>query len=144
MGSLRTQLSFSEYSSTTLLSGSTDGLVNVFNTAIGDEDDALLQVANHGASIHHAGFAASTFSNSRSSADMPDAFLYALSHDETMSIYPRIDSDSGKEDMNEAEYDAGGEETANFGDLRQKLHCDYVVDILPTPNNLILAAGSQR
>ncbi|KAL8824491.1 MAG: hypothetical protein Q9191_005025 [Dirinaria sp. TL-2023a] len=46
-----------------------DGLLNVFDISIKDEDDALVQILNHGSSIHHAGL-------------LSDTELCAVSHDE--------------------------------------------------------------
>lgn len=39
-----------------LISGSTDGLINIYDTNINDEDDAVYQTINHEASIHSTGF----------------------------------------------------------------------------------------
>ncbi|WEW54809.1 hypothetical protein PRK78_000234 [Emydomyces testavorans] len=103
-----------------LLSGSTDGLVNIYDTTIIDEDDALLQVVNHG-SVHHAGF-------------IEDKAVYALSHDESFSIHPFNDLDE-----NVVEFSA-----IQFGDLRPLLHCDYVVDVLIDAGGAYAATGSTR
>ncbi|KAL8729014.1 MAG: hypothetical protein Q9166_005015 [cf. Caloplaca sp. 2 TL-2023] len=65
-----------------LSESSTDGLVNLYNTAITDEDDAVTQVFNHGSSVAHAGF-------------LSDHEVFALSHDEIFSIYDATDSDQG-------------------------------------------------
>jgi WD40 repeat protein len=91
-----------------LISGSTDGLVNLYNTSITDEDDALFQTVNHGASIHKAGF-------------LSEKRLFALSHMETMAIYCVYDADEDKEEMSGK---------VDLGDLRGLLSCDYVADIL--------------
>ena len=99
------------------MSGSIDGLVNIYDTTIQDEDDALLQVLNHG-SIHHAGF-------------LSDTLVYALSHDEVFSIYHGSDSSKTIEPV-------------TFGDLRTKADCEYVVDILHSEAGAIVAAGTHR
>lgn len=122
--SVELQLSYHPTQSSCLLSGSTDGLVNIYNTAILDEDEGLVQVFNHGASISHAGF-------------LPESALYALSHDETLSIY----------DLANPEDDSSKDNPQNpikFGDLRPQLGCEYVVDILPTNGGAIVGAGSHR
>ena len=49
------KLRFHPGSDNFLLSGSTDGLVNILDTRIADEDEVVIQAVNHG-SIHHAGF----------------------------------------------------------------------------------------
>ncbi|KAK9240253.1 WD40-repeat-containing domain protein [Lipomyces kononenkoae] len=92
-----------------LLSGATDGLVTRYNTAISDEDDAVMQVVNHGASIRCTGF----FGND----------VYALSHMETFSIYKPTDKDD------EAEEDKPENKPTVFGDVREQWGCEYVVDI---------------
>ncbi|KAL9038861.1 MAG: hypothetical protein Q9180_002877, partial [Flavoplaca navasiana] len=84
-----------------LSEGSTDGLVNLFDTSVTDEDDALIQVFNHGSSISHSGF-------------LSDHEIYALSHDEIFSIY-------GAE---------APIPTCALGDLRPHLKCEYVVDLI--------------
>ena len=48
--------------------------MNIFNINITDEEEALHQTINHGASIHHANF-------------LSDADIFALSHDEKFSMY---------------------------------------------------------
>lgn len=107
-----------------LLSGSTDGLVNIYDISISDEDDALVQVQNHGSSIHHAGF----LSNSE---------FFALSHDETFSVYHlNQQADSTEEPSPTA-----------FGDLRPKLDCEYIVDVIHSGSGgveAIVGAGSHR
>ncbi|KAG6991278.1 hypothetical protein G7Y79_00054g089070 [Physcia stellaris] len=98
----------------------TDGLVNLFDTTITDEDEALLQITNHGSSIHHARFLSSTE-------------FYALSHDETLSIYSLDTIKGGNNDV----------PPTKFGDLRARLDCDYVVNISNLGDgNAVLGAGS--
>ncbi|EPS40090.1 hypothetical protein H072_6124 [Dactylellina haptotyla CBS 200.50] len=102
-----THLSFHPTTRELLLSGSTDGLVNIYNMTITDEDEALHQVINHGSSIHHAGF-------------LNDTAIYGLSHDEVLSVYKLADPD---EDVEEPA-------PVNFGDVRGVLGCDYAIDVL--------------
>lgn len=118
-----TELQFHPSLPNRLLSGSTDGLVNIYDVSISDEDDALIQVENHGSSISHAGFL--------SSSD-----FFALSHDEIFSIYY----------LNE-EGDSTTDESSPivYGDLRSKLDCEYVVDVIPSGSGeAIVGAGSHR
>lgn len=106
----------------TILTGGTDGLVNIFNTTHPAEEDALVQVSNHGSSIAHAAFLSTTQ-------------FYALSHDENFSIYQLNKSDgSPVEDLSENA----------LGDLRGPLECEYVVDCIPSFGNgqAVLAAGT--
>ncbi|KAL9598202.1 MAG: hypothetical protein Q9179_003994 [Wetmoreana sp. 5 TL-2023] len=100
-----------------LLSGSTDGLVNLYDTTITDEDDALTQVFNHGYSIAHTGF-------------LLDPEVFALSHDEIFSVYDTDDDDTQHS-------------AHHFGDLRPQLHCDYVVDLVNSfSTRPLMGAGS--
>lgn len=92
--------------------------MNIYDITIADEDDALLQVINHG-SVHHAGFL---------SADA----IYALSHDEVFSIHPK----------NTPEDEAVEPSPVLFGDLRPSLACDYVIDIWNGKQGRFAAIGS--
>lgn len=101
--------------------------MNIYNATIPNEDDALVQITNHGSSIHHAGF-------------LTDAQLYVLSHDEIFSVYPLISQD---------DEDAAPDEDhapIKFGDLRGLLDCEYIVDIITPSENgsTIIAAGIHR
>ncbi|KAL8848941.1 MAG: hypothetical protein Q9221_006035 [Calogaya cf. arnoldii] len=116
---LVTDLSFHPSHPSTLLSGSTDGLVNIYNTTVTDEDDALTQVFNHGSSIAHTGF-------------VSDHEVFALSHDEVFSIYDTTGPD-----------DAEDVPACAMGDLRPHLQCDYVVDLVSSGSTgPVLGAGS--
>ncbi|KAF3939144.1 hypothetical protein ABW19_dt0204769 [Dactylella cylindrospora] len=118
-----TQLSFHPTITEFLLSGSTDGLINVYNMTIAEEDDALHQVINHGSSIHHAGF-------------ITNQVIYGLSHDETLSIYKLADLNEEVEEPS----------PVVFGDIRQRLGCDYAIDMVlrggESAGTAILAVGS--
>ena len=121
-----TELQFHPTHPNSLLSGSTDGLVNIYDVSISDEDDALVAVQNHGSSISRAGF-------------LSEVDFFALSHDETCSVY-RLNElgDSMDEEAH----------PAVFGDLRAKLDCEYVVDVIPSGSvggvEAIVGAGSHR
>ncbi|KAK9453808.1 WD40-repeat-containing domain protein [Dipodascopsis uninucleata] len=93
----------------TLLSGSTDGLVIRYDSSISDEDDAVMQIINHNASIHKTGFWGEQ--------------IYALSHMETFSIYKYTNKE--EEDTEESHED----QTIRFNDIRSIWDCEYVVDI---------------
>lgn len=111
-----------------LLSGSTDGLVNIYDISIADEDDALVQVQNHGSSINHAAF-------------LSDSEFFALSHDEMFSVY-HLNNEQGDST------DESSPAPIVFGDLRPKLDCEYVVDVIPSGSSdgvdAIIGAGSHR
>jgi WD40 repeat protein len=117
-----TELRFLPYpnstSSNVLLSGSTDGLVTVFDTTKTDEEDAVLQVINHGSAVHHTGLVGSD--------------IYALGTDETLSFYAQQNQDD----------EAAEPEPHHLGDLRQLLGCDYVMKIRNHPTMPMIAIGS--
>lgn len=108
-------------SSSLLVSGSTDGLVNIYDTTISDEEEAVRQTINHGSSIHRATF-------------LTNHDLLALSHDELLSIYHLSDLE-------------GNEDSAPtlFGDLRERLACQYVIDVINDGgDDAIIAVGNHR
>ncbi|KAK2597346.1 hypothetical protein QQS21_006043 [Conoideocrella luteorostrata] len=115
-----TELAFHPEQPAILLSGSTDGLVNIYDTRIADEDDLTVQTFNHNASIHHAGFLTATE-------------VLALSHDEQFALY----------DM--AEETENGDALQHFGDLRSALGCQYVanVTVKTDGSGTIIGAGAQ-
>ncbi|KAK1144650.1 hypothetical protein N8T08_004954 [Aspergillus melleus] len=113
-----TELQYHPTQKNLLLSGSTDGLVNVYNTTIADEDDALVQVINHG-SVHHAGF-------------LTERAIYALSHDEVFSIHPATDPDEQAQEP----------DPVQFGNLREPLGCEYVAQLCIGSQGSYVAAGS--
>ena len=100
------QLKFHPANPNYLLSGGIDGLVNVFNTSLVEDDDALIQITNHGSSLNHAGF-------------LSEKEIFALSHDESFSIYPFSDQDEA----------TNNPPATIFGDLRSSLGCEYIVDV---------------
>jgi hypothetical protein len=107
---------------TLLLSSSTDGLVNIFDTSQADEDDALYQVVNHGSAIAHAGFM------------YPGTDIYAIGTDETVSFFAL---QSQKEEEEEPTPKV-------WGDVREGLGCEYVVDLAWVGQQACVAAGKHR
>lgn len=106
-----------------LLSGSTDGLVNIYDTTIADEEDALYQTINHGHSISHAGFLSNTD-------------IFALSHDEKYSMYELVVNP--EENVEEPL-------PVHFGDMREKLGGEYVANVLTRPDGgAVLGLGTHR
>lgn len=116
-----TDLSFNPSNPAILLSGSTDGLVNVYDTRIAEEEDLTLQTCNADASVHRAAWLSATE-------------VAALSHDERCALY-----DVSEERMN-------GDAVQDFGDMRTVLGCQYVADITPKMDGsgAILGAGAQE
>ncbi|KAK7716909.1 hypothetical protein SLS64_002481 [Diaporthe eres] len=114
-----TELNFHPTTPQVLLSGSTDGLVNVCDTSIADEDEVVVQAFNHG-SVHHAGFLNATE-------------VYAVSHDERFALY----------DVAEAR--EGGDATWAVGDIRAALGCQYVANVAPKLGDMgaVIGAGTQ-
>ncbi|KAI9730370.1 MAG: ERAD-associated protein [Cirrosporium novae-zelandiae] len=117
-----TILHYHPLSSKTLLSGSTDGLINIYDTAVtpqaGDEDDVLQMVFNNESSVHRADWL--------SESNFAD--VYGLSHDEVFSIYPVADEEK--------------EIKHPFGDLRSKLDCEYIVDAMRISGRSCVLAGN--
>ncbi|KAM7194511.1 WD40-repeat-containing domain protein [Rhypophila sp. PSN 637] len=115
-----TELNFHPTNPTLLLSGSTDGLVNINDISQTDEDEVVIQAFNHG-SIHHAGFLNESTE------------VYALSHDEKFALY----------DM--AESAEKGTAIFDTGDIRSVVNCQYVANVVPKVNGAgaVLGVGSQ-
>ncbi|KAI1170807.1 WD40-repeat-containing domain protein [Nemania sp. FL0916] len=115
------QLNFHPSDHNILLSGSTDGLVNICDTRITDEDEVVIQTFNHDSSIHHAAF-------------LNDTEVYAISHDERLALY----------DM--AETHENGAATVNFGDMRAVLGCQYIANIFAKSNGAgaVIGAGAHE
>ncbi|KAI4865313.1 WD40 repeat-like protein [Hypoxylon rubiginosum] len=116
-----TEVNFHPSDHNILLSGSTDGLVNICDTRITDEDEVIIQTFNHDASIHHAAF-------------LNDTEVFALSHDEKLALY----------DM--AETHENGAATTNFGDMRNVLGCQYVANVFAKSNGTgaVIGAGAHE
>lgn len=113
------QLQYHPSRSNILLSGSTDGLVNIYDTTVTDEDEALVQVINHG-SVHHAGF-------------LSERTIYALSHDEQFSVHPATDPDDTTQEP----------EPVHFNDVREPLDCEYVAQLCVGSQGPYIAAGNK-
>ena len=101
-----TQLAFHPSQPNLLMSGSTDGLVSIFDVNQQDEEDALQQVLNPRSAVHCAGFF-----NPREA--------YVATMDEQLSIYSIGDSGN-----------AAASSVLEIGDVREKLHCMYIVNII--------------
>jgi hypothetical protein len=91
--------------------------VSIFDTTIADEEDSLVQVINHGP-VHKAGF-------------LNEKIVYALSSDENLSLYPVSSSDESEDP-----------ESVVFGDLRERLTCEYAIDVSPEGLAGYLAVGN--
>lgn len=117
-----THIEFHPSNSQYLMSGSTDGYVNIYNLEESEEDDALHQVINY-ASVHTCHF---TQKNR----------ISVLSHMETLSIY----------ELNNTNYDTVEEPTPkDFGDVRQIWpDCEYVVDLDPLNGCVAFGANTKN
>jgi WD40 repeat protein len=105
-------------SSSLLLSASTDGLINIFDTSVAEEDDALFQVVNHRSALHHAGLIGND--------------IYGLGTDETLSFYAFQSPDPDVEEPKPSE----------LGDIRESLDCEYVVSLAYSGAKPLLALGN--
>ncbi|KAI0505795.1 WD40-repeat-containing domain protein [Xylaria bambusicola] len=116
-----TELNFHPSDPNILLSGSTDGLINICDTRITDEDEVIIQTFNHDSSIHHAAF-------------LNDTEVYAISHDERLALY----------DM--AEGVENGAATTDFGDMRAVVGCQYIANIFAKANGAgaVIGAGAHE
>lgn len=105
-----------------LMSGSTDGYVNIYNLQEADEDDALHQVINY-ASVHTCHFT----QNNR---------ISVLSHMETLSFF----------ELNNTNYEDSDEPAPHdLGDVRQVWpDCEYVVDLDPVNGLISFGANSKN
>ena len=112
-----TQVAFHPGQPSLLLSGSTDGLVSIFEVEQADEDDALIQVFNPRSAIHCCGF-----------LGMNE--VYALATDEQFFVYK----------TGEGTFDDGTSEI-KAGDIREKLDCMYAVGVTGSAHNPVLAIG---
>ncbi|KAF2269333.1 WD40 repeat-like protein [Lojkania enalia] len=104
---------------TLLLSSSTDGLINIFDTSKPDEEDALYQVINHRSAVARAGFM------------FPTTNIYAMGTDETISFYAL---QSQKEDEEEPA-------PRIMGDVRKQLRCEYLAKMHWIGDEAFIAAG---
>ena len=116
-----TELRFHPSQPNNLLSGSSDGLVNILDASIADEDQVVSQTFNHNASIHRAGF-------------LNDTEVFVLSHDEKFTLYTA------------AEDSESGVATQDFGDMRSTLDCQYVANICPkvAGASFVVGAGASK
>jgi WD40 repeat protein len=115
-----TQVKFHPTKPNLLMTGSTDGLVCLYNLETLVEDDALYQVIKDD-SIQKIGYFGPNYE-----------YLYSLTHIETVSLWTFEDS----------------EKIASFGDVRgvsPELRLDYCIDLQfdSQSNHLYLIAGSQ-
>ncbi|KTW28807.1 hypothetical protein T552_01437 [Pneumocystis carinii B80] len=120
-----TDVRFDSIQSHRLCSGGCDGLINIFDTRFSIDDDAIINVFNNQSSIHRADFLG------------PNKVL-GLSHMETLSLYNI--NDISKNDID----DTIDPTYISLGDLRSKLDCDYVIDIIlnTTKNSAYICSAS--
>jgi WD40 repeat protein len=116
-----TQVKFHPTDPNAMISGSTDGLVCLYNLADMNEDEALYQVIKD-ESTHKIGYFGPSFE-----------YLYILTHMETFSIHTFLDS----------------EKICHYGDVRAvtpDLTLDYCIDCVfdVDSSNLFVLGGSQN
>ena len=97
--------------------------MNIYNTTIADEEEALHQTINHGHSIHHANF-------------LNDIDIFALSHDEKFSMYELVTNpEEGVEEPS----------PVHFGDMRDLLGGEYIANVLRRPDGgAVIGVGTHR
>lgn len=123
-----TVLQFSPFNPRLLLSGSTDTLVNIYDTTQKDEEEALKQVINHG-SVHRAGF-------------LSNNAAYVLSHDEQFAIHPLNAYVRGEATtVEQGEKVAEEPSPVDFKDVRDQLRCNYVAQVIRSNENVYIASG---
>ncbi|KAI7232044.1 WD40 repeat-like protein [Hortaea werneckii] len=125
-----TQLAFHPTAPHVVLSGSTDGLVSLFNGNEADEEEALQTVFNPRSAVHCAGF-------------LSPEEVYVFTTDEQFLIYPlptSISSEGGDEHSSAAQQQ---QQPRDFGDVRERLNCMYVINLLrqPADNQPLIAYG---
>lgn len=123
-----TQLVLDPLSPNMLISGSTDGLVNIFDLRQPQEEDALFQVINHGSAIHRTGITLGPL-------ERPD--VYALGTDETLSFHTLASVNA----------DSPEPRPAVLGDMRVHLECEYAIKIFSCGHDGtdgLIAVGSHR
>ncbi|RMY46998.1 hypothetical protein D0863_15728 [Hortaea werneckii] len=129
-----TQLAFHPSHPHVVLSGSTDGLVSVFNGNEADEEEALQTVFNPRSAVHCAGF-------------LTGGEVYVFTTDEQILIYPLPTSTSteggGDDGQSSAADQQQQQQPRDFGDVREKLNCMYVINLLrqPADNQPLIAYG---
>ncbi|KAI7600235.1 hypothetical protein KC346_g13357, partial [Hortaea werneckii] len=121
-----TSLSFHPEQPSCVMSGSTDGLVSVFDGNQADEEEALQVVWNPRSAVHCAGF-------------LSAGEVYVLTTDEQFVVYPLPTAGEGGcgvvGDGQEGGGGAGGSAVQDFGDVREKLGCMYVINLLRQPGD---------
>ena len=100
-----------------ILAGGDDGLVSLFDSNIVEEDDSLIQVINHGP-IHKAGF-------------LGEHRIFALSSDQNFAIHALSTPGDGEDP-----------EPCLIGDLRPQIPCQYVIDVVQSGQNVVIATGT--
>ncbi|GAB1734849.1 hypothetical protein NU195Hw_g9082t1 [Hortaea werneckii] len=115
-----TTLSFHPGDPSCVMSGSTDGLVSVFDGNEADEEEALKVVLNPRSAVHCAGF-------------LSPEEVYVLTTDEQFVVYPLPSTAEGG-DVGGGD-GGGGKAEQDFGDVRGKLGCMYVINLLRQPGD---------
>lgn len=124
-----TQLAFHPTAPHVVLSGSTDGLVSLFDGNEADEDEALQTVFNPRSAVHCAGFLSSEE-------------VYVFTTDEQFLIYPllptststgTIEGGGGGDEQSSPTEQQQQQQPRDFGDVREELNCMYVISLLRQP-----------
>lgn len=100
-----TQVKFSPTKTHEMVSGSTDGLICLFDVSKGSEDDCLESVLNTGSSVSQIGYYGQTSSN-----------IYCLTHIETLQLWCIPEATMTTEFKNPREENGSGEQLNYFID----------------------------
>ncbi|KAK7510320.1 WD40-repeat-containing domain protein [Phyllosticta citriasiana] len=142
-----TELALHPEQPSTLLSASTDGLVSIFDLRQSDEDDALRAVLNHRSAVHHAGWLGASTTATSSSGSSASRDVWVFGTDETLGFY-RVDdyddADASQNATTAAQSAADEIKPISIGDVREKLGCEYVVNVYRSLSSgtLVVAAGN--
>ncbi|KAF1991136.1 WD40 repeat-like protein [Aulographum hederae CBS 113979] len=106
-----------------LLSGSTDGLLNLFNLNIKEEEDAVEKVIDHRSAVHQCGWMVED-------ATKGWGVVWVMGTDETMSFHS----------VRVGEEDEGGE--LRLGDVRERFGGNYMVGVRFAAGKAVMGIGS--
>ncbi|KAI7259914.1 WD40 repeat-like protein [Hortaea werneckii] len=118
-----TSLSFHPGDPSCVMSGSTDGLVSVFDGNERDEEEALKVVLNPRSAVHCAGFLCE------------GREVWVLTTDEQFLVYPLPVKTTADVGGGGGDGEGGGKAEQDFGDVRERLGCMYVINLLRQPGD---------
>lgn len=103
---------------TLLLSAGLDGMVNIFDTKVAEEDDAIVQAIRSDSALQHSG--------------LIDGDIYTLGTDETLAFHA----------FSNPNIEAQDPASCSLGDVREQFACEYVVNLYEAGSKPYLAVGN--